>query len=70
MSHVFSLLLKNGITTVSVVSLPEPITETDNVAVVLSRLSEPAPETKVTEESYHEFVDYWNKTQDISYVRT
>lgn len=70
MSHVVSLLLKNGLTTASVVSLPEPITETNNVAVMLSRLSEPAPETQVTEESYHEFVDYWNKTQDISYVRT
>ncbi len=68
-SHILSLMLKNGFTTVSVYSLPDPIADTTLITSMLSRLTESVPETQVPEESYHEFLAYWNKTQDISYVR-
>lgn len=68
-AHILSLLLRNSFTTVSVVCLPEPLTDTDQISSMLSRLSEPVPQTQISEESYHDFISYWKETQKISYVK-
>jgi hypothetical protein len=68
-SHILSLICRNWLTTVSVVSLPEPLTDTDQISSMLSRLSEPATQTQISGESYHDFISYWNETQDVGYVK-
>ena len=67
--HIFSLLVRNTFTTANVVALPEPVSDIAAIPSLLSRLSESCPETLITEQLYHDFLSYWNSTQNISYVR-
>jgi hypothetical protein len=54
--HVLSLMTKNWWTRARVVSLPEPVEKgrefTSEISGLLSRMTEPCPETQIDESDY------------------